>query len=62
MDKCKICGKDILKRAYTLDGITKDVCRKCRFDLLEIEPHKTMPNEDRIKLLLEKREKEMKGK
>ena len=54
-ENCKICGKDIRKRAYTLDGIRKDVCRKCRFDLLKIEPNKTMPDEKRIKLLLEQR-------
>lgn len=57
-ENCKICGKDIKFKAYSIDQIRKDVCRKCRFDLLKIEPHKTMSNEERIKLLLKKRSEE----
>lgn len=58
MINCRVCEKYIIFRAYSLDGIRKDVCRKCCNDIRKIEPDRTMPTEERIKILLEKRKNE----
>jgi len=42
-------------RYFSLDGIRKDVCKKCMIDYQNTMPHKTMPEEKRIEILLKNR-------
>ena len=55
MENCIVCKKELKYRAYTVDGIYKDMCRKCQRDYRNTEPDKTMSKESRIKILLESR-------